>query len=136
MARVTVEDCVTVVPNPFELVMVAAQRARDLASGATITLERDRDKNPVVALREIAERTVDPGVLRESLIRGYQKVTDRSEPEDEIVELMAGEQGWVGEQGKNDASAMFSEDDAAEAGDEDDEDGDDEAPAEEDGDKE
>jgi len=73
MARVTVEDCVLRVPNRFELVMLAAQRARDVSSGAELTVDRDRDKNPVVALREIAEKTVELDVLHESLIKGQQK---------------------------------------------------------------
>ena len=95
MARVTVEDCVTKVPNRFELVMIAAQRARELAGGASITVDRDNDKNPVVALREIADSTVQLETLRESMIKGHQRVLPMEEPEDEIIELMDGEQGWV-----------------------------------------
>ncbi|MET4700992.1 DNA-directed RNA polymerase subunit omega [Constrictibacter sp. MBR-5] len=82
MARVTVEDCVLRVPNRFELVMLAAQRARDVSSGAELTVDRDRDKNPVVALREIAEKTVELDVLHESLIKGQQKHVEAETLED------------------------------------------------------
>ena len=74
MARVTVEDCVDKVSNRFDLVLFAAQRARQISGGADLTLDRDRDKNPVVALREIAEETVKPKHLEESVIQGLQKV--------------------------------------------------------------
>jgi DNA-directed RNA polymerase subunit omega len=94
MARVTVEDCVLQVPNRFELVMMAAQRARSVAAGAPLSIDRDNDKNPVVALREIAEVTVSLEALRNDLIRGHQKHSESEEPEEEIVELMAGEQAW------------------------------------------
>jgi len=86
MARVTVEDCVLQVPNRFELVMKAAQRARDISSGAPLTLERDNDKNPVVALREIADQTISLDALGDSLITGLQKQSEQDEPEDDIVE--------------------------------------------------
>jgi DNA-directed RNA polymerase subunit omega len=93
MARVTVEDCVMKVPNRFDLVMLASQRARDLAAGATMTLDRDNDKNPVVALREIAESKVDLNHLSNLIIKGLQKVPDVDEPEDEpegdVAEIMA-----------------------------------------------
>lgn len=95
MARVTVEDCVLKIPNRFELVMTASQRARELAAGASLTLDRDNDKNPVVALREIAEETVNLEALRNSLIKGHQKHAEIDEPEEEIVDFMAGEQGWI-----------------------------------------
>lgn len=96
MARVTVEDCVTQIPNRFELVMVAAHRARALASGAELRVERDRDKNPVVALREIAEQKLDLPALEESLIRAQQKHIEPDQPEEEVTELMAGEQqNWI-----------------------------------------
>ena len=74
MARVTVEDCITHIPNRFDLVMTAAQRSRNITAGAPLTIDRDRDKNPVVALREIAETTVDIEGLQESLIKGLQKI--------------------------------------------------------------
>ena len=95
MARVTAEDCVQKVPNRFELVIMAAQRAREIGSGAPLTVDRDNDKNPVVALREIADESVSLDHLRNSLIKGHQKVVEQEEPEDEIIELMEGEQGWV-----------------------------------------
>jgi DNA-directed RNA polymerase subunit omega len=86
MARVTVEDCVVRVPNRFELVLVAAQRAREITAGAQLTLDRDNDKNPVVALREIADDTVGVDKLQDSLIRGMQKHVEIDEPE-ETIEL-------------------------------------------------
>ena len=92
MARVTVEDCVVKIPNRFDLVMVAAQRAREVAAGASITLDRDNDKNPVVALREIAEETVNLAGLMESLVKGLQRQVEIDEPEEEILEVMADEQ--------------------------------------------
>ncbi|MBM3644481.1 MAG: DNA-directed RNA polymerase subunit omega [Alphaproteobacteria bacterium] len=89
MARVTVEDCIMQVPNRFDLVLLASQRARDLSGGAPITVDRDRDKNPVVALREIADTKLDHGVLRDSLIAGMQKHADIDKPEEvnEMAEL-------------------------------------------------
>jgi DNA-directed RNA polymerase subunit omega len=82
MARVTVEDCVVKIPNRFELVLLAAQRAREITSGAPLSLDRDDDKNPVVALREIAEDTVALDHLQESLVRGMQKHVEMDEPEE------------------------------------------------------
>ena len=87
MARVTVEDCVVKVPNRFELVMKAAQRARDISSGAPLTIDRDNDKNPVVALREIADETVSLDMLGNALIQGLQKQSEQDEPEEDIVEF-------------------------------------------------
>jgi DNA-directed RNA polymerase subunit omega len=87
MARVTVEDCVTRVPNRFNLVLLASNRARAITAGGVLTLERDNDKNPVVALREIADDTVDPELLRESLIGGLQRVDEHSEAEEEAETL-------------------------------------------------
>jgi DNA-directed RNA polymerase subunit omega len=81
MARVTVEDCVDKVPNRFELVLLAAHRARGIANGGAITIEPENDKNPVIALREIAERTMPPEDLREGLIHSIQKNTEVDEPE-------------------------------------------------------
>ena len=86
MARVTVEDCVVKVPNRFDLVLVAAQRAREITAGAPLTLDRDDDKNPVVALREIADETVHIDRLQDQLIRGMQKHVEIDEPE-EAIEL-------------------------------------------------
>lgn len=85
MARVTVEDCVDKVTNRFDLVLFAAQRAREISGGAELTVDRDRDKNPVVALREIAEETIKPKDLQESLIQSLQKVLiDDDDTPDEI----------------------------------------------------
>ena len=92
MARVTVEDCVLKVPNRFELVMVAAQRARNLGAGTPLTVDRDDDKNPVIALREIAEGTVDLGELENSLIRGLQKVVETDEPESDELDALGMQQ--------------------------------------------
>ena len=75
MARVTVEDCIEKIPNRFDLVLAAAQRSRNITSGNPITLDRDNDKNPVVALREIAEDTIDPNILRDEIIKGLQKLS-------------------------------------------------------------
>ena len=81
MARVTVEDCVDKVPNRFELVLLSAHRARSIASGSHITVEPENDKNPVIALREIADRTIPPDDLREGLIHSIQKNVEVDEPE-------------------------------------------------------
>ncbi|WP_298811812.1 DNA-directed RNA polymerase subunit omega [uncultured Sphingomonas sp.] len=90
MARVTVEDCVDKIPNRFDLVLMAAQRARQISGGAELTLDRDRDKNPVVALREIAEQTVRPRDLNEAAIQGMQRVQIDDEDEaDEVGSLAA-----------------------------------------------
>jgi DNA-directed RNA polymerase subunit omega len=85
MARVTVEDCIDKVENRFELVLVASHRARMISSGAQITVDRDNDKNPVVALREIADETISPGDLKEDLIHALQKYVEVDEPEPEAV---------------------------------------------------
>lgn len=112
MARVTVEDCVLRVPNRFELVLVAAQRARDIAAGGSLTLERDNDKNPVVALREIAEATVPLDNLQNALIKGMQKHVEIDEPEEDRE--FAAEGVWpaeiaeapgMGEAGEEEAAA-------------------------------
>jgi DNA-directed RNA polymerase subunit omega len=88
MARVTVEDCVDKVPNRFDLVLLAAQRAREISGGAELTIERDRDKNPVVALREIAEETVRPRELQEAAVVNLQKILPDDEDEtDEVGSL-------------------------------------------------
>ena len=87
MARVTVEDCVLKIPNRFDLVMLAAQRARDITSGSPLTVEKDNDKNPVVALREIADETIDLGTLAESLVQGMQKHVETDEPEEDAPEF-------------------------------------------------
>lgn len=88
MARVTVEDCVDKVPNRFDLVLLAAQRAREISGGGELTIDRDRDKNPVVALREIAEQTVRPKDLKESLVQSLQNfLPDEEDEADDIGSL-------------------------------------------------
>ena len=88
MARVTVEDCIDKVDNRFDLVLLASHRARTISSGAPITIDRDNDKNPVVALREIADETVRPGDLKEDLIHSLQKYVEVDEPEPESMPLI------------------------------------------------
>ncbi|KJZ19204.1 DNA-directed RNA polymerase subunit omega [Loktanella sp. S4079] len=90
MARVTVEDCVDKVPNRFDLVMLAAHRAREIASGAPITVNRDNDKNPVVSLREIAEETQQADDLRERMIEAHQTQIEVDEPEEDSMSLLMG----------------------------------------------
>ena len=89
MARVTVEDCVEKIPNRFELVMMAAQRARAISAGAVLTLDRDNDKNPVVSLREIAEETVISQELEEEVIKSLQTFVAMDEPEEDEMDLLA-----------------------------------------------
>lgn len=91
MARVTVEDCIDKVSNRFELVLLASHRARTVSAGAPITIERDNDKNPVVALREIAETTVSPEDIKEELIHSMQKYVEVDEPEAEEVPMLPAE---------------------------------------------
>jgi DNA-directed RNA polymerase subunit omega len=108
MARITVEDCVTRIPNRFELVMLAAQRARDMSAGAPLTVERDNDKNPVVALREIAEDTVDLDHLRYELIHGLRRhVEIEEQPEDDLVAAYQQEQPVI----EHDALMLVDTDD-------------------------
>ncbi len=90
MARVTVEDCVDKVPNRFDLVMLAAHRAREISAGAPITVDRDNDKNPVVALREIADETQSADELKERLIEANQSQIEVDEPEDDAMALLMG----------------------------------------------
>ena len=90
MARVTVEDCVDKVPNRFELVLLAAHRAREIAAGAPLTVERDNDKNPVVSLREIADETQSADALRERLIESNQNQIEVDEPEEDSMALLMG----------------------------------------------
>ncbi len=97
MARVTVEDCIEKVSNRFDLVMLASQRAREVSAGAPITVERDNDKNPVIALREIADETVELENLQESLIVSQQKHVEYDLPEeDEVIELLESESNIEG----------------------------------------
>ena len=111
MARVTVEDCITRIPNRFDLVMTAAQRSRNITAGAPLTIDRDRDKNPVVALREIAETTVDIEGLQESLIKGLQKHVEVDLPEDDDLENLIG-QDARGAADDGPSGAQLSDDDA------------------------
>jgi len=96
MARVTVEDCVLKVPNRFNLVLLSAQRAREIAGGGELTVERDNDKNPVVALREIAEGSIDLDNVRQDLISSLQKHVESDEPEDDAMELLAADSNVAG----------------------------------------
>ena len=115
MARITVEDCVLQVPNRFELVLLAAHRARSLGSGAELKVGRDRDKNPVVALREIAEMKLDLSGLEEALIKNLQKRIEPDQPEEEVAELMAGEQqSWVNTAGADEDEGDENLDEEAE----------------------
>jgi len=95
MARVTVEDCVLKIPNRFELVLSASQRAREIGSGEALTIDRDNDKNSVVSLREIADEMVSLPELKESLIRGHQKIIAVDDDSDDVIDVMEGEQEWA-----------------------------------------
>lgn len=117
MARVTAEDCVRKIPNRFELVMMASQRAREIGGGMGLTIDRDNDKNPVVALREIADETVNLDGLKELLVRGHQKVIPSDDHEEEIIDLMEGEQGWVRPEGELQTLAEEGMIDAGDEGD-------------------
>ena len=96
MARVTVEDCVDKIPNRFELVLLAARRARNIHSGAPLTVERDNDKNPVVALREIADETIELEALQYELEHGADIDQELDEPEEENLAVLSAEQAWAG----------------------------------------
>lgn len=93
MARVTIEDCVEKVTDRFELVMLASQRTRKIGTGASLTVDRDNDKNAIISLREIAEETVSVEDLREELIRNHQCVIEMDDDED-VIDLMEGEKEW------------------------------------------
>ena len=113
MARVTVEDCIEKIPNRFELEMAAAQRARKIGSGAALTVDRDDDKNPVVALREIAEETVDQDELKEELTKSHQRMAVYEE-EDDSIDLMDGEEEWGSIAGQQQAAEGMYTDDVVE----------------------
>ncbi|WP_436640947.1 DNA-directed RNA polymerase subunit omega [Microbaculum sp. FT89] len=102
MARVTVEDCIDKVDNRFELVLLASHRSRMISNGASITIDRDNDKNPVVALREIADQTVSPDDLTEELIHSMQKFVEVDEPEPDTVPVVA-----VAASGESDDDIQF-----------------------------
>jgi DNA-directed RNA polymerase subunit omega len=110
MARVTVEDCIDKVENRFELVLLAGHRARLISSGQPITISRDNDKNPVVALREIADETVQPEDLKEDLIHSLQKYVEVDEPEAETVPALAGSAGAPDDDGNVSFDRMTEED--------------------------
>ena len=110
MARVTVEDCIHLIPNRFELILLAAERAREITGGSAIYVSRDNDKNPVIALREIAESQVDLEELRQSIIKNLQKVSAPDEAEKEILEVMAEEQAWVQNPESQEMQTEISED--------------------------
>jgi len=105
MARVTVEDCIDKVDNRFELVLLASHRARLISSGSPLTVDRDRDKNPVVALREIAEETIAPDDLKEQLIHSMQKYVEVDEPEAETVPMLGNTAAAAGSD--NDTDIQF-----------------------------
>jgi DNA-directed RNA polymerase subunit omega len=108
MARVTVEDCIDKVDNRFELVLLASHRARLISSGSPLTIDRDRDKNPVVALREIAEETIAPDDLKEQLIHSMQKYVEVDEPEAEAVPMLSNTAAAAATTGSdNDADVQF-----------------------------
>ena len=96
MARITVEDCVLKVPNRFELVLLAAQRAREISSGSPLTLDRDNDKNPVVSLREIADGTVQVDEMSQHLVQNLQKHVEKDEPEEDNPELLSASDDLIG----------------------------------------
>ena len=105
MARVTVEDCVDKIPNRFELVLLAARRARNIHSGAPLTVERDNDKNPVVSLREIAEETIELEALQYEMEHGADIDRELDEPEEENLAVLSAEQAWAGVTGSADSDS-------------------------------
>jgi DNA-directed RNA polymerase subunit omega len=102
MARVTVEDCIVQVPNRFELVLLAAQRARNIGRGEEMTIERDNDKNPVVALREIAETTIDLAAVEADLVKSLQRAPEPEPAEEEVLDLIATDENIFGVMDVND----------------------------------
>jgi len=96
MARVTVEDCIVQIPNRFELVLTAAQRARNISRGEELTLERENDKNTVVALREIAEQTIDLSAVEQDLIKSLQRAPEPEPAEEEVLDLIATDENIFG----------------------------------------
>ena len=107
MARVTVEDCIDKVDNRFELVLLAGHRARLLSQGAPLTIDRDNDKNPVVALREIADETLSPGDLKEDLIHSLQKHVEIDEPESDAAEIADQSEAAAGEAQNEEEAVAF-----------------------------
>ena len=113
MARVTVEDCIDKVTNRFELVMVAAQRARKIGSGASLLVDRDNDKNPVVSLREIAGEKVQTSDLKEELIKSHQRVVPQDD-DDADIDLMDGEEEWNAMASQPKEEGMYSDEEVDE----------------------
>lgn len=102
MARVTVEDCILQIPNRFELVLLAAQRARNIGRGEEMTVERDNDKNPVVALREIADSTIDLAAVEADLVKSLQRAPEPEPAEEEVLDLIATDENIFGVMDVND----------------------------------
>lgn len=96
MARITVEDCILKIPNRFELVVLSAHRARKISLGEPLTVERDNDKFPVIALREVADDTIDLDELRQSVVRELQKQVEIDEPEEDDLTLLMASKEWAG----------------------------------------
>jgi DNA-directed RNA polymerase subunit omega len=127
MARVTVEDCVLKVPNRFELVLLASQRAREIGSGSPLGVDRDNDKNPVVSLREIADTELSLDGLRDALVKNHQKVIEVEDEGEDIIDVMEGESEWAqvagqAAEGELESAGMGEDlgEDAADEADEDD----------------
>ena len=109
MARVTVEDCVERIPNRFEIVLLAARRAREIAAGSMLTVDRDKDKNPVVSLREIGDGTIELDELKENLVHSLQRRVEVDEPEeDNMAALMSASNEWAGVIQENTAVETFA----------------------------
>lgn len=102
MARVTVEDCIVQIPNRFELVLLAAQRARNISRGEELTVDRDNDKNPVIALREIAEQTIDLPTIEADLVKSLQRAPEPEPAEEEVLDLIATDENIFGVMDVND----------------------------------
>jgi len=111
MARVTTEDCVTEIPNRFELIMTASQRARKIGAGAPITVSRDNDKNTVISLREIADQTVDIAELQEDLVQSHQRVHESDNDDIDLAELISNESTDGEEEELLRATGVYSDDD-------------------------
>ncbi len=126
MARVTVEDCIINVPNRFELVLLASKRAREISAGASLSIARDNDKNPVVALREISENTISLDALREGVIKAMQRNVfideTESELDEELQDVMQAEQSWQGQRKAEAADMIVSDEEPSEEDEESEED--------------
>ena len=105
MARVTVEDCILQVPNRFDLVLLAAQRARAISRGDELTIDRDNDKNPVIALREIAEQTVELDGLKEDIVKSLLRAPEPEPVEEEVIDLIATDENIFGVMDVNEETA-------------------------------